>query len=108
MELLLILEIIIVVSFIITSVFMFAPKGNEAVHKIFFAMAILLGILVTYMDASSLPSNYVPQIIIAWLGLLPAALGVILTVANGKPTVFAKILAMATTIFGVCGYLFML
>lgn len=31
-----ILEVVIVFSFIVTSLFMFIPKKNEAVHKIFF------------------------------------------------------------------------
>lgn len=30
-----ILEVVIVFSFVVTSLFMFIPKKNEAVHKIF-------------------------------------------------------------------------
>ena len=33
-----ILEVVIVFSFIITSLFMFIPKKNEVVHKIFFCI----------------------------------------------------------------------
>lgn len=103
----LVLEIIIVFSFLITSVFMFIPKKNDAVHKIFFSLAVMLGILVTFIDATSLPSNLTLQIVAAWLCLVPAAIGVIVSVAKGKPNLFAKLLAMLTTVLGVLGYLFL-
>lgn len=100
------LEVIIIFSFLITSVFMFVPKGNDAVHKIFFALAVMLGVLVTVIDATSLPSNYTLQIVAAWLCLVPAAVGVIVSVIKGKPNVMAKIFAMLTTVLGVLGYYF--
>lgn len=103
-----ILEIVILFSFIITSIFMFIPKGENKIHKIFFALAVMLGVLVTVMNATSLPSNFTAQIIIAWLGLIPAAIGIIIAVAKGKPTVPSKILAMLTTIIGAVEYLFLM
>lgn len=98
-----ILDVVIVFSFLITSLFMFVTK-SETVHKIFFALALMLGILVTFISATSLPTNMVPYIIISWLGLVPAAIGVIIAVAAGKPNVIAKLLVMATTIYGVLSY----
>ena len=84
-----ILEVVIVFSFIITSLFMFIPKKNEVVHKIFFALSIMLGILVT-----------------CWMCLVPAAIGIIISVAKSKPNAFAKICSMLTTILGILGYFF--
>lgn len=104
LSVMLILEIVIVFSFAVTSLFMFVPKKNETVHKIFFALAIMLGILVTVVNATSFPSNLVNHIIIAWLCLIPSALAVIIAVANGKPNVPAKLLAMLTSILGAVGY----
>lgn len=104
---LLILEVIILFSFIVTGIFMFVPKNNKCVHKIFFSLAIALGILVTVIDATSLPSNFVPQIIMAWLGLIPSAIAVVMAVAKGRPSVLAKLLVMATTVYGTVGYLFL-
>ena len=101
-----ILEVVIVFSFVITSLFMFFPKKEEAVGKIFFGLGIMLGVLVTAISATSLPPNYKPQIIMAWMGLLPSAVAVIIAVAKGKPNVPAKLLVMATTVIGVAGYLF--
>lgn len=101
-----ILEVIIVFSFVITSIFMFVPKNNESVHKIFFALAIMLGILVTIIDATALPSNFTAQIIMAWLGLVPSAVAVVMTVAKGKPNTLAKLLVMVTSLYGAMGYLF--
>lgn len=98
-----ILEIIIVFSFIVTALFMFITK-DELVHKIFFALGIILGILVTIVSATSLPSNMVPHIILAWLGLVPSAIGIIVAFANGKPNAISKLLVLATTIYGIVAY----
>lgn len=102
-----ILEVVILFSFIITSLFMFVPKKNIAMHKIFFSLAIMLSILVTVIDATSLPANYVPQTVMAWLGLVPSALAIIITVAKGRPNTFAKLLVMLSSIYGALGYLFL-
>lgn len=103
-----ILEVVILFSFIVTSVFMFFPKKEPTVNKIFFALAVMLGILVTIVNATSLPSNYTTQIIIAWLGLVPAAIGILISVAGGKPNAAAKILVMLTTVIGAVEYLFIM
>ncbi|MDE6470198.1 MAG: hypothetical protein K2L19_04175 [Eubacterium sp.] len=100
-----ILEVVIVFSFVVTSIFMFVPKNNESVHKIFFSLAIMLGVLVTIIDATALPSNFTAQIIMAWLGLVPSAIAVVMTVAKGKPNTLAKLLVMATSVYGALGYL---
>lgn len=102
---LLILEVVILFSFIITTLFMFVPKGNETVHKIFFSLAIMLGLLVTVIDATSLSANYTVRIVLAWLGLLPAAIGIVTAVAKGKPDTLSKILVLFTSVYGALGYL---
>ena len=102
----LILEIIIVFSFVITSLFMFIPKKNEGVHKIFFSLAIMLGILVTFISATSLPSNMAAQSVACWMFLLPDAIAIILAVAKGRPNFFAKFLVMLTTVLGTLSYLY--
>ena len=101
-----ILEVVIVFSFIVTSLFMFIPKKNEAVHKIFFVLSVMLGILVTFISATSLPSNMQMQTVACWLCLVPAAIGII-SVAKGKPNVLAKLCSMLTIILSVLGYYFL-
>lgn len=101
------LEVMILFSFVASSVFMFLPKKNDTVHKIFFALSVMLGVFVTIIDATSLPSNFTAQIVIAWLGLIPAALAVIISVANGKPNTLSKILVMLTSVLGALGYFFL-
>ena len=101
-----ILEVVIVFSFIITSLFMFIPKKNEVVHKIFFALSIMLGILVTFISATSLPANMKLQTVACWMCLVPGAIAIIISVAKSKPNAFAKICSMLTTILGVLGYFF--
>ena len=102
-----ILEVVIVFSFIVTSLFMFIPKKNEAVHKIFVVLSVMLGILVTFISATSLPSNMQMQTVACWLCLVPAAIGIIISVANGKPNVLAKLCSMLTIILSVLGYYFL-
>ena len=100
-----ILEVVIVFSFVVTSLFMFIPKKNEAVHKIFFVLSVMLGILVTFISATSLPSNMQMQTVACWLCL--AAIGIIISVAKGKPNVLAKLCSMLTIILSVLGYYFL-
>ena len=97
-----ILEVVIVFSFIVTSLFMFIPKKNE-----FFVLSVMLGILVTFISATSLPSNMQVQTIACWLCLVPAAIGIIISVAKGKPNVLAKLCSMLTIILSVLGYYFL-
>ena len=100
----LILEITIVFSFIITSIFMFKPKGNETVHIIFFWLAVALNVLVTFINATSLPENYMREVIIAGCGLIISAVGIVIRIAKGKTSVVANILVMLSTVYGVLGY----
>jgi hypothetical protein len=100
----LILEIVIIFSFIITSIFMFKPNGNEAVHKIFFWLAVALSVLVTFIDATALPENYRAQVIIAWCGLIFSALGIIIRTIAGKTNAVANVLVMVCTLYGIAGY----
>lgn len=101
-----ILYVVIVFSFIVTSFYMFKPKGNETVHIIFFWLGVALSCLVTFISATSLPatSEYVNQIIFAWCGLLPAAVGIIIRMATGKTNSIANVLVMLSTVYGAATY----
>lgn len=103
-----ILYVMIAFSFIVTSIFMFAPKGNETVHLIFFWLAVALSCLVTFIDATALPMNYKTQIVIAWCGLLFSAVGIIVRMVAGKTNTIANILVMVSTIYGCAGYFFLM
>ena len=83
---------------------MFKPKGDERVHLIFFWLATALGVLVTFINATALPPERVDQILIAWCGLLFAAVGVIIRMAAGKTNAVANVLVMLTTVYGAAGY----
>ena len=101
-----ILYVVIAFSFVITSVFMFRPKGNETVHIIFFWLACALSLLVTFINATALPADaeYVNQIIIAWCGLLFTAVGIIVRMAVGRTSAVANVLVMVSTVYGAAGY----
>jgi steroid 5-alpha reductase family enzyme len=99
-----ILYVVIVFSFLVTSYFMFKPRGEELVHKIFFCLAVALSILVTVVDATSIPTSMQGQIIVAWCGLVFTALGIVVRTVKGKTNAFANILVMLTTVYGVAGY----
>ena len=63
---LLILYVVIAFSFIITSIFMFKPKGNETVHIIFFWLAVALASLATFINATAIPAGESVKTIVAW------------------------------------------
>ena len=100
----LLLGIVIAFSFIITSIFMFKPKGNETVHIIFFWLAVALNVLVTFISATSLPDGYMREAIIAWCGLIVSAVGIVIRIGKGKTSVIANIFVMMSTVYGVLGY----
>lgn len=99
-----ILYVVIVFSFIVTSVFMFKPKGDERVHLIFFWLAVALSVLVTFINATALPSDMTNKIIAAWAGLLFSAVGIIWRMITGKTSSVANVLVMVSTVYGVAGY----
>lgn len=99
-----ILYVVIVFSFVVTSFFMFRPKGDERVHIIFFWLAVALSFLVTFINATALPSERLDQILIAWCGLIFSAVGVIIRMATGKTNAIANVLVMLATIYGSAGY----
>lgn len=101
-----ILYIVIIFSFIVTSVFMFKPKGDERVHLIFFWLGAALSLLVTFINATALPvaPEYTNKIIFAWCGLLFTAIGIIVRMAVGRTSAVANALVMLATVYGVAGY----
>lgn len=103
----LILEIMIVFSFIVTSIFMFKPRENETVHIIFFWLAIALSVLVAFISATSKPEGFIKEVILAWCGIIPAAIGLVIRIAKGKTSIIANMFVMASTIYGVLGYFFL-
>ena len=99
-----ILYVVIVFSFLVTSYFMFRPKDNETVHLIFFWLGAALSLLVTIINATSLPPDRVNQIIAAWCGILLTAVGVIIRMATGKTNTIANALVMLSILYGAAGY----
>lgn len=83
---------------------MFVPKGDERVHIIFFWLAVALAALVTFINATSLPGERFDQSIIAWCGIIFAAVGVILRMITGKTNSVANVLVMLSTVYGCAGY----
>ncbi len=83
---------------------MFKPKDDERVHIIFFWLAVALAFLVTFINATSLPAERLEQALIAWCGLIFAAVGVIIRMATGKTNAIANVLVMLSTAYGAAGY----
>ncbi|MCH5316035.1 MAG: hypothetical protein J1E81_08980 [Eubacterium sp.] len=98
------LEVMILFSFIVSSLFMFVPKNNESIHKVFFALSVMLAVFITIIDATSLPSNMGQKNIMAWCALVPAGIGVIITCAKGKPNTVSKLFVMTTSVLSALGY----
>ncbi|MBE6719027.1 MAG: hypothetical protein E7571_00015 [Ruminococcaceae bacterium] len=100
-----ILYVVIVFSFIVTSVFMFKPKGDERLHLIFFWLAVALSVLVTVVNATSHDASMTNKVIAAWAGLLFSGIGIIVRMAAGKTNAVANVLVMVSSLYGVAGYL---
>lgn len=104
---LLILYGVIVFSFIVTSIFMFKPKGDETVHIIFFWLAVALACLATFINATAVPAGENIKTLIAWGGLLLTAVGIIVRMIAGKTNAGANILVMLSTVYAcVCYFIF--
>lgn len=99
-----ILYVVIVFSFIVTSIFMFKPKGDERVHIIFFWLAVALSVLVTFINATNLPAELTTQCVAAWCGILFTAVGIIVRMITGRTSAVANVLVMISTIYGCAGY----
>ena len=102
---LLILYGVIAFSFIITSLFMFKPKSDETGHIIFFWLAVALASLATFINATAIPAGESVKTIVAWCGLLLAAVGIIVRMIAGKTNAAANILVMLSTVYA-CGCYF--
>ena len=83
---------------------MFRPKDDERVHIIFFWLGVALAALVTFINATALPGERLDQILIAWAGLIFAAVGVIIRMATGKTNSIANVLVMLSTVYGAVSY----
>ena len=105
---LVILYVVIVFSFIVTSVFMFKPKGDERVHLIFFWLGVALSVLVTFINATSLAPDMTVRIIAAWGGLLFSGIGIIVRMITGKTNTVANVLVMTCTVYGAASYLLLM
>ena len=101
-----ILYVVIVFSFIVTSVFMFKPKGDERVHIIFFWLACALSLLVTFISATSFPASaeYAERIIVVWCALVFTALGILIRMIKGKTSSVANVLVMLATVYAAATY----
>lgn len=103
----LILEIVIVASFVITSIFMFKPKNNDGVHKIFFWLGIMLNVLVTFINATSYPEGMLTQVIVAWAGLIFSGIAIVIHIWVGKKNTVANVLVMLATVYACASYFIM-
>lgn len=86
---------------------MFKPKGDERVHIIFLWLGVALAFLVTFINATSLPAENIGPVLIAWCGIIPAALGIIIRMITGKTNSIANILIMLSTVYGAVSYFIM-
>lgn len=65
MEGLLILFVVLTVAVGLGTTFLFLAK-NPKVEKVLFYFVVFLGLGIAWLEATSLPTNYVGQIVLAW------------------------------------------
>ena len=67
-----------------------------------FLTAVLIGLLLTILNATAQPSNLRYKAILSWLSFVPAALGVLLYFKPQR-RILASWLAVATIVLGMFG-----
>lgn len=83
MEGLLILFVILTVAVGLGTTFLFLVK-NPKVEKALFYFVVLLALGITAMDATSLPTNYIGQIVLTWSVGFVSIVGLIAWVRKNK------------------------
>ncbi|MDA3730876.1 hypothetical protein PBV87_05100 [Niameybacter massiliensis] len=100
MELLLIMFTVLAVMSGLSITFLFLSKKPQ-VQNIFFYIAAVLGMFIAFLSATSLPSNYIGEIIVSWgFGILAVA-GIIVKVKNPQKAKIAKYLVTVSVILGL-------
>lgn len=98
MEGLLILFVVLTVAVGLGTAFLFLTK-NPKIQKVLFYFVAFLGMLIGGLCATSLPSNYVGQIILAWaIGFL-SIIGIIVWVKKYESV--AKWMVTASAVLGL-------
>ena len=70
-------------------------------------LAVALASLATFINATAIPAGESVKTIIAWCGLLLAAVGIIVRMIAGKTNAAANILVMLSTVYAcVCYFIF--
>lgn len=98
MEGLLILFVVLTLAVGLGTAFLFLTK-NAKVQKVLFYFVAFLGMLIGGLSATSLPSNYVGQMIIAWVIGFLSIIGIVLWVK--KYETVAKWMVAASAILGL-------
>ena len=98
MEGLLILFVVLTVGVGLGTTFLFLAK-NPKVEKTLFYFVVFLGIGIAWLRATSLPTNYVEQIVMAWAVGFVAIIGLITWVKKYKQ--LAKWLVALSAIVGL-------
>ncbi|WP_211745618.1 hypothetical protein [Paenibacillus sp. Marseille-Q4541] len=96
--LLVIMFTIIAIISIVSIGLLFTVK-NRKINNIIFAVTVIIGIVVSYMNFTALPTNYTTEQIVAVIFGLLAVIALILKFMN-KDRV-AKILSAASVVLGV-------
>ena len=100
---------ILLISFgvvgIIVCTLMFALK-KENWYTALFLSAVFIGVLLTFMSAVGRPSSQRLLNLWAWVGLLPAAAGVLLYFRSPRRRPLAILLVAATIVLGMASLFF--
>lgn len=105
MEYLLILFVALTVISCLSIAFLFLAK-NQKTKDIFFYLLAILGMLVAFMSATSLPTNFIMEMIIAWSFGVLSIIAIIIKVKNPQNDKIAKYLVTASVVIGIIDLFF--
>lgn len=105
MEFLLILFIVLTVASVLSIIFLYSSKNPKTKNNLFYVL-VALSMLITFLNVTSLPTNYVMQRIISlFLGLI-AVIALILKLKIPQKTSIANFLVTASVLCGLIYLLF--
>lgn len=105
MELLLILFIVLAAASVLGIIFLYSSKNPKTKNSLFYVL-VALSMLITFLNVTSLPTNYVMQRIISlFLGLF-AVIALILKLKTPQKASIANFLVTASVLCGLIYLLF--
>lgn len=103
--LLLIAFIVMIVISVLGTIFLFLTKNQKVKNVLFYILAVW-GMLISYLSATSMATNFIAEQAIAWTVGFLSVLAIILKVKKPEWTKIAHVMVGFSAIYGVIDIFF--